>query len=422
VVGIGTGAPPAGADAETISLKGGIVLPGLVNVHHHLCQNLTRAYPPAQNRELFDWLRSLYPVWSGFTPENLDLASRVGCAELLLSGCTTTSDHHYLFPREGAPDLLDASILAARDLGIRFVATRGSMSVDERRGGLPPVSCTQDEEVILEDCERVIDRWHDPAPYAMTQVALAPCAPFSVSEDLMRATARLARARGVRLHTHLAETRDENLYCQEHFGCRPLDFLERVEWTGADIWLAHGIWFNEAEIARLGKAGTGIVHCPSSNMRLGSGICPVPALRGAGCPVGLGVDGSASNDTGHLLNEARMALYLRRLESGAAGMTAMEALELATLGGAACLGRRELGWLGVDSAADFVVYDLREEIAASGAHDPLAALLFCGPFRARTVVVDGRRVVEEGRLLTEDLATLLPRHREAARRLVEGPS
>ncbi len=419
VVGIGEGEPERRPGEQIVSLDGGVVLPGLVNVHHHLCQNLTRAYGPAQDLELFDWLRTLYPIWSGFTPENLDLASRVGFAELLLSGCTTTSDHHYLFPRDGAPDLLDASVLAAQDMGMRFVATRGSMSLDTRHGGLPPMSCTQDEDVILRDSERVIDRWHDPSPYSMTQIALAPCAPFSVTEELMRETARLARDKGVRLHTHLAETRDENRYCQEHYGCRPLDFLERVEWTGPDIWLAHGIWFDEDEIARLGAAGTGIAHCPSSNMRLGSGVCPVPALREAGSPVGLGVDGSASNDTGHLLNEARMALYLRRLESGAAGMSAMEALELATLGGAACLGREELGWLGVDSAADFAVYDLHGEIAASGAHDPVAALLLCGPLRARTVVVNGRRVVEEGRVLTEDLETLLPRHREAARQLVE---
>lgn len=419
VVEIGEGEPSPREGEERISLDGGIVLPGLINVHHHLCQNLTRAYGPAQDSELFDWLTTLYPIWAGFTPENLDLAARVGFAELLLSGCTTTSDHHYLFPRRGAPDLLDASIEAALDMGMRFCPTRGSMSVDTTHGGLPPVSCTQDEDEILRDSERVIDAWHDPFPYSMLQVGLAPCAPFSVSEDLMRQTAHLARDKGVRLHTHLAETRDENRYCLEHFGCRPLEFLERVEWTGNDIWLAHGIWFDEEEITRLGAAGTGIAHCPSSNMRLGSGICPIPSFRAAGAPVGLGVDGSASNDTGHLLNEARMALYLRRLESGAAGMSAMEALELATLGGAACLGREELGWLGPDSAADFAVYDLNEDIATSGAHDPIAALLFCGPLRARTVVVNGRRVVEDGQLLSEDLTTLLPRHREAARRLVE---
>jgi cytosine/adenosine deaminase-related metal-dependent hydrolase len=420
VLEVGSGPVEPRPDEVVRDLGGRVVLPGLVNAHHHLCQNLTRAYGPAADAKLFDWLTALYPVWAGFDPQNLDLAARVGAAELLLSGCTTTSDHHYLFPRDGAEDLLDATIHAARDLGIRFHATRGSMSVGASQGGLPPDRCTQDEAVILADSERVIDAFHDPSAYSMTQVALAPCAPFSVSRELMRETARLARAKGVRLHTHLAETEDENAYCLEVFGCRPLDFLAGVEWEGEDIWLAHGIHFHEAEIARLGAGGTGIAHCPTSNMRLGSGICPVPALRQAGCAVGLGVDGSASNDTGHALHEARQALYLRRLAGGAAAMTVMEALELATRGGAACLGRPEIGWIGPESAADFAVFDLDEEIAASGAHDPVAALLLCGPLRAHTVVVNGRVVVDEGQLLTENLARLLPRHREAARRLVEG--
>ncbi len=419
VVELGEGPFEPRSGESTVDLGGGIVIPGLVNVHHHLCQNLTRAYGPAADAELFQWLTLLYPIWAGFTPENLDLAARVGFAELLLSGCTTTSDHHYLFPRAGASELLDATFHAAQALGIRFHGTRGSMSVDESKGGLPPRSCTQDESVILLDSERVIKRWHDGTPFSMHQVGLAPCAPFSVSQDLMRETARLARAEGVRLHTHLAETRDETAYCLEHFSCRPLDFLEEVEWIGDDVWLAHGIWFDEREIDRLGKAGVGIAHCPTSNMRLGSGVCAVPELRAAGVAVGLGVDGSASNDTAHMLNEARMALYLRRLSSGAAAMTAMEALELATLGGARCLGRRELGWLGKDSACDFAHFDLKEEIAASGAHDAVAALLFCGPLRARSVVVNGEAVVRDGQVLTEDLLALLPAHREAARQLVQ---
>ncbi len=417
-LGEGPAEPRPGERVE--EFKGRVVLPGLVNVHHHLCQNLTRAFGRSTDAELFDWLSSLYPVWAGFTPENLDLAARVGFAELLLSGCTTTSDHHYLFPRDGASDLLDASIEAARAMGMRFCVTRGSMSVDTRNGGLPPMSCTQDEDVILKDCERVIARWHDPAPHSMLQVALAPCAPFSVSEDLMRETARLARRHGVRLHTHLSETQDENAYCLEHFGCRPLEFLERVEWIGSDIWLAHGIWFEDDELRRLGRAGTGIAHCPSSNMRLGSGVCRVADLRAEGSPVGIGVDGSASNDTGHAMNEARMALYLQRLHRGAAAMSVMEALELATRGGATCLGREELGWLGEGSAADFAVFDLENDPATSGYDDPIAALLFCGPLRAHTTVVNGQALVRDGQLICEDLEKLLPRHQAAARSLVAG--
>jgi 8-oxoguanine deaminase len=419
VVETGPGTPAPARDEVVRRLDGCVVVPGLVNTHHHLCQNLTRAYGPAANAKLFDWLVALYPVWAGFDPQNLALAAQVGFAELLLSGCTTTSDHHYLFPRGAPPDLLDATIHAARDLGIRFHVTRGSMSVGESQGGLPPDRCTQDEQDVLRDCQRVVETWHDPQPYAMLRVALAPCSPFSVSADLMRETALLARAHGVRLHTHLAETLDEERYCLERFARRPVDFLEDVGWMGDDVWLAHGIHFSDAEVARLGRRRIGIAHCPTSNMRLGSGICRVADLRAAGSPVGLGVDGSASNDTGHALHEVRQALYLRRLVGGASAMTVLEALELATRGGAACLGRDDIGWLGPGAAADFAVFDRLADIALSGAHDPVAALLLCGPLRARTVVVNGRVVVDEGELLTVDLPTLLPRHREAAQKLVE---
>ena len=419
VVERGNGPVDAGSHETVRSLKGATVLPGLVNVHHHLCQNLTRAYGPAADAKLFDWLVALYPVWAGFDPENLDLAARVGFAELLLSGCTTTSDHHYLFPRNGPENLLDASIHAAAELGMRFCVTRGSMSVGESAGGLPPDRCTQDEETILADSLRVIDRYHDASRYSMLQVALAPCSPFSVSESLMRETASLARDKRVRLHTHLAETLDEGDYCLAKFGCRPLQFLERVDWIGDDVWLSHGIWFDDDERIRLGSNGMGIAHCPTSNMRLGSGICRVDKLLSAGSPVGLGVDGSASNDTGHALHEARMALYMRRLSGGASAMTVHRALELATRGGAACLGRPELGWLGEGSAADFAAFDPDGDIATSGAHDPVASLLLCGPLRANSVVVNGRLVVDEGILLTENLPSLLPRHRAAARRLIE---
>jgi 8-oxoguanine deaminase len=393
-----------------------VVIPGLVNTHHHLYQTLTRAYAPAADAELFDWLRALYPIWARLDEESLDAAALVGMAELLLSGCTTTADHHYVFPR-GHAQLLDIEIEAASRIGIRFHPTRGSMSVGQSHGGLPPDRVVQSEERILADCDRVIRKYHDPSPGSMLRVALAPCSPFSVSPGLMRATADLAGRRGVRLHTHLAETRDEEAYCLERFGKRPLDLLEETGWLGPQTWLAHGIYFNRAETARLGRAGVGIAHCPTSNMRLGSGCAPVLALRRAGSPVGLGVDGSASNDSSHMLAEARQALLLQRLKHGAAAIGVRDALRMATVEGARCLGRDDIGSLEPGKRADIAMFDLRA-LGYSGAADPFSALLLCAPARVDTLVIEGRIVVEGGELRTLSLGPVIARHRRLAAKLV----
>ena len=365
-----------------------VVLPGLINTHHHLYQTRTRAWRDAVDSELFDWLKTLYPVWAKLTDDDFHRAAVVGFRELMRSGCTLTTDHHYLFPASASPHLIDITIEAAAEVGIRFHPTRGSMSRSVKDGGLPPDSVVQDPATILADSERVIGRWHDPEPGAMVRIALAPCSPFSVSPELMRDTAALARRHGVRLHTHLAETRDENDYCHEVYGQRPVDLLESVAWLAADVWLAHGIWFEDEEITRLGAAGVGIAHCPSSNMRLGSGVCRVRDLRAAGCPVGLAVDGSASNDSSNLLAELRQALLLHRVTGGAAGMTVNEVLEMATLGGAGCLGRTDVGAVEPGRACDLAVFDL-EAIGYDGADDPVAALLLCHPEPARAVIVGG---------------------------------
>jgi 8-oxoguanine deaminase len=409
-----SGRPPR-AD-RTIDATHLVALPGMVNTHHHLYQTLTRAYAPAANAELFDWLRTLYPIWSRLDEECIEVAALAGMAELMLSGCTTTADHHYVFPR-GCENLIDAQIAAAKRIGIRFHATRGSMSVGKRKGGLPPDSVVQREERILEDCERLIARYHNPAAGAMVRVALAPCSPFSVSPELMRASGDLARKHGVRLHTHLAETRDEEVYCMERFGMRPLDLLDEAGWLGPETWLAHGIYFNRAEIARLGRAGTGIAHCPTSNMRLGSGIAPVIALRRAGCPVGLGVDGSASNDGSHMLAEARQALLLQRVKHGASAVRVMDALRMATVEGARCLGRDDIGSLEAGKRADIALFDL-EAANYSGASDAVSALLLCSPPQVHTLVVEGRVVVDDGALTAISLPNVLKRHRKLATELV----
>ncbi|MGD0697353.1 MAG: 8-oxoguanine deaminase [Terriglobia bacterium] len=415
---VGTRPPKTLRAAVTIRAPYAVALPGLINAHHHLCQTLTRAYAPAANAELFDWLRALYPLWARLDEESMHVAALVGMAELLLSGCTTTADHHYLFPR-GQPKLIDAEIAAARALGMRFHPTRGSMSVGQSQGGLPPDSVVEREDAILSDSERLIRQYHDPAPGSMLQIALAPCSPFSVSPMLMRATAELAERHRVRLHTHLAETRDEEAYCLKHFRKRPLDFLKDAGWLAYNTWLAHAIHFHAREVSRLGRAGVGIAHCPSSNMRLGSGVAPVLALRRAGCAVGLGVDGSASNDSSHMLAEARQALLLNRLAHGAAALTVSEALRMATVEGARCLGRDDLGSLEAGKRADIALFDLLD-VGYSGAGDALSALLLCAPTRVETLIVEGRVVVRNHELKTVALEPVLARHRRLAAKMVGG--
>ncbi len=374
---------------ERHDATGCVVLPGLINTHHHLYQTRTRCR--AVDSGLFAWLQELYPVWSRLSDDDFYRGAAVGFRELMRSGCTLTSDHHYLFPDGAADHLIDITIEAAQAAGIRFHPTRGSMSRSVKDGGLPPDAVVQDPDTILADSERVISRWHDPAPGAMVRIALAPCSPFSVGPELMRESAALARRHGVRLHTHLGETRDEDEYCLQVYGSRPVDFLESVGWLAPDVWLAHGIWFEDDEIVRLGRAGVGIAHCPTSNMRLGSGVCRVRDLRRAGCPVGLAVDGSASNDSSNLLAELRQALLLHRVIGGAAAMTVGEVLEMATLGGAGCLGRDDVGALEPGRACDLAIFAL-EAVGYDGAADPVAALLLCQPEPARAVVVGGKWV------------------------------
>lgn len=390
-----------------------VVLPGLVNTHHHLYQTLTRALAP--NSGLFDWLKTLYPIWARLDGEAIYISALVGMAELILSGCTTASDHLYLFPN-GAK--LDDEIRAAQEIGLRFHAARGSMSLGESDGGLPPDSVVEDEEAILRDCRRVIEQFHDPHPLAMTRIVVAPCSPFSVTPELMRESARLARSYGVTLHTHLAETKDEELFCQEWFGVRPSAYAEQLEWVGDDVWWAHAVHVNEAEIRLMARTGTGAAHCPCSNMRLASGIAPVRQWLDRGVRVGLGVDGSASNDGGHLLNEARQAMLLQRVLNQADTLKVEEALWLATRGGAQVLKRDDIGQLAVGKAADFIAYDLNRLAYAGAQHDPLAALLFCAPQPVTWSVINDRVVVADGVLQTIDLEPIIRRHNQVSKRLV----
>ena len=411
IVAVGTGLDPTGA--EVVDACGALVTPGLVNTHHHLFQTLTRAVPAAQDAALFGWLRTLYPIWARMTPDDIRLSARLGLAELALSGCTCSSDHLYLFPN-GAR--LDDSIEAASEVGIRFTATRGAMSIGESRGGLPPDSLVEDEAAILRDSERVIDAFHDPAPGAMTQVALAPCSPFSVSRELMRDAAVLAREKAVRLHTHLAENDEDIAYSLHHFGMTPGDYAQSVGWTGDDVWHAHCVKLSPEEIALFARTGTGVAHCPCSNARLASGIAPVRDMRDAGVPVGLGVDGSASNDSSHLGLEARQAMLVARLRGGPAAMGAREALEIATLGGARVLGRSDIGALKPGMQADLVLWDV-SDLPLAGQWDPVAALIFCAPIRPRAVYVGGRAVVSDHHLLTADPRDLRARAEKAVARL-----
>ena len=392
-----------------------VLIPGLVNTHHHYYQTLTRALPEAMNKSLFPWLKSLYPIWAKLDEQLVAVATELACCELMLSGCTTSSDHHYLFPAN-ASNAIDVQVEAVKKVGIRSVLTRGSMSLGEDQGGLPPASTVQTEDTILLDCEKVIADYHDPDPGSMLQIALAPCSPFSVSKELMHNTADLARNHGVRLHTHLAETRDETEYCLREFGLTPVDYLEQVGWLKDDVWLAHGIHFSAEEVKRLGRVGIGITHCPSSNMVLGSGLCPTLELEKAGCSLGLGVDGSASNDGSNMIQEVRQALLLQRLKYGSAGVTHFDVLRWATEGSARCLGRDDIGDIAVGKQADIALFKL-EEPRFSGAGDPLAALLLCGATRVHSVMIRGQWKVKDYELVDIDLQELLGRHRRAANRL-----
>jgi 8-oxoguanine deaminase len=389
-----------------------VVLPGLINTHHHFYQTLTRALAPALGKELFDWLKALYPVWAGLDPKLLAVATELALAELLLSGCTTTSDHHYLYP-PGLEQALDIQVGVATHIGMRVTLTRGSMDLSQKDGGLPPDSVVQDAQTILADCERVVNAYHQSGPGAMVQVALAPCSPFSVSEPLMRESAALASRLGVRLHTHLGETHDENDYCLARLGMRPLDYLEECGWLGSHTWLAHGIHFTDDEIKRLGQAGTAVTHCPHSNMTLASGLCPACALENAGSPVGLGVDGSASNDASNAIEEVRAALMLQRLREGAGAFDHIDALRLATQGSAKCLGRDDIGSLEAGKQADLALFKL-DELRHSGYHDPLAALVLCGASRADRVMIGGEWKVIDARASHIDEANLIHRHSAAA--------
>ena len=399
--------------AEVIDGAGCVVTPGLVNTHHHLYQTLTRAVPGGQDALLFGWLKTLYPIWARFGPEEMFVSAQVGLAELALSGCTMTSDHLYLYPNGSR---LDDTIAAAGEVGLRFHPTRGAMSIGVSAGGLPPDSLVEREPAILEDMIRVVDRFHDPRPGSMLRVGLAPCSPFSVSRELMRDTALLARDKQVMLHTHLAENDEDVAYSLERFGCRPGQYAEDLGWTGADVWHAHCVKLDGSEIELFSRSGTGVAHCPCSNCRLGSGIAPVRAMRDAGMKVGLGVDGSASNDAGNLVAEARMAMLLQRVARGADAMSAREVLEIATLGGAQVLGRDDLGVIEPGKRADLAIWDLRG-VEAAGSWDPVAALALCGPTRVRHLVVEGRQVVRDGQMVTLDLASVLERQRHLAARL-----
>ncbi len=410
-VGVGLAAD----GAEVVDVSGCVVTPGLVNTHHHLYQTLTRAVPGGQDALLFGWLKTLYPIWARMVPEDFRISTQVGLAELALSGCTTSSDHLYLFPN-GAR--LDDTIGAAAEVGLRFHPTRGAMSIGESAGGLPPDALVEDEAAILEDCLRVIDAFHDPAPGAMVRVGVAPCSPFSVSRELMRDAAILAREKGVRLHTHLAENDEDIRYSLETFGCRPGQYAEDLGWTGEDVWHAHCVKLDAQEIDLFARTGTGVAHCPCSNCRLGSGIAPVRAMRDAGVRVGLGVDGSASNDIASLIGEARQAMLLQRVARGADAMSAREALEIATRGGAAVLGRDDIGRISPGKRADLAVWDV-SGIDAAGSWDP-AALLLAGPRRVRDLIVEGRDVVRGGAVVTIDVPTVVEAAGRAVRRLVDG--
>ncbi len=416
---------PDSAD-EVLDMTGHLVLPGLINTHHHFYQTLTRAVPAAQNANLFNWLKTLYPIWARMNAQDIFISTQTALAELALSGCTTASDHLYLFPNGSA---LDDEIAGAREVGLRLHASRGSMSLGESKGGLPPDSVVDSEERILADSQRLIERYHNAKPGSHLQIVLAPCSPFSVTGELMRQSAALARNYGVHLHTHLAETQDEEEFCLQMFGYRPVAYMQSVDWIGEDVWFAHSVHIRPEEVQLYAHTGCGVAHCPSSNMRLASGIAPLWEYLRAGVKVGLGVDGSASNDSSHMLAEARQAMLLARLRAGIEGaslsgstapiLTAREALEIGTRGGAAVLGRADLGSLEAGKCADCIGIDLNRLDYAGALHDPVAAVLFCHPGRVDWNVVHGRVIVRERQLVTVDEHTLVRQHNAAARRLLE---
>ena len=417
---------PETAD-EVLDLKGHIVFPGLVNTHHHFYQTLTRAVPAAQDANLFNWLKTLYPIWARLTPEDIFISTQTALAELALSGCTTASDHLYLFPNGSK---LDDEIAAASEVGLRLQASRGSMSLGESQGGLPPDSVVDTEDNILKDSQRLIEKYHNAKTGAMTQIVLAPCSPFSVTGELMKQSAKLAREYGVHLHTHLAETEDEEQFCLDKFGYRPVGYMQSVDWIGDDVWFAHAVWVNHEEIDLFAKHKCGVAHCPTSNMRLASGIAPVKNYLKAGVNVGLGVDGSASNDGSHLLAEVRNAMLVSRVNDGMTGfslsndpsrklMTAREALHLGTVGGAAVLGRKDIGSLEAGKCADFFAVNLNR-IGYAGMHDPVAAVVFGQPANVDYTVVNGKFIVREGQLVTVDERKLVEKHNKAAKRLLSG--
>ncbi len=418
---------PESAD-EVLDLSGHLVFPGFVNTHHHFYQTLTRAVPEAQDANLFNWLVTLYPIWARLTPEDIRISTKTALAELALSGCTTASDHLYLFPNGSK---LDDEIEAAAQVGLRLHASRGSMSLGESQGGLPPDSVVDSEEDILKDSQRLIETYHDPKPGSMVQIVLAPCSPFSVTGELMRQSAALAREYGVHLHTHLAETQDEEDFCLEKFGYRPVAYMQEVDWIGEDVWFAHCVHVSDDEIGLFADKGCGVAHCPGSNMRLGSGIAPILKMRARGVNVGIGVDGSASNDSSHLLEETRRAMLLSRVGAGLSGasrsgedapplMSARQALEMATLGGAAVLGREDIGSLAVGKCADLLAVNLDRLAYAGALHDPVAAALFCAPQNVDYTIVGGNLIVKKGQLTNLDVPDLIQKHNAAANRLLNG--
>ena len=414
IVSLGGLNNPPYAD-EILDMSGHVVMPGMVNTHHHMFQSLTRAIPAAQDASLFGWLKTLYPIWAGITPDMIHVSTQTAMAELMLSGCTTSSDHLYLYPNGS---LLDHSVEAAEEIGMRFHAARGAMSVGESQGGLPPDALVENEPTILKDMQRLVETFHDPDDCSMCRIVLAPCSPFSVSRDLMAETANLARQFGVSLHTHLAENDDDVSYSLAKFGRTPAQYAEDLGWVGPDVWHAHCVKLDDDGIQRFAHTGTGIAHCPCSNMRLASGIAPIGKMRNVGVNIGLGVDGSASNDGAHMLGEARQALLLQRVGFGPAAMTARESLEIATLGGAKVLNRSDIGALKPGMAADIVAFDMRGLAQAGSLHDPVASLVFTAPQQVAFSMINGRIVVRDGQLQTVDIRKLATRQNQLAQNLV----